>query len=190
MVNKSFDQAGALISRLMEGVGGSADAYEEPLSDPGPVKDEPEQPDNADTEFTGLQLLDDDVCADGMVDWEEVGDRCWTSPPPVTDEYQFHGVVEDNEELLAIFKGFEKARRKGETQMVTIETGTYPVEKRSAYSGWTLVDTVKDRLYYEEHPSAFSDIVDEEDLFLWVTPESDQDVNLGYIHMGYVFTQK
>jgi len=92
--------------------------------------------------------------------------------------------------LLAIYKGFEKARRTGETQMVTIETGTYPVEQRSSFSGWTLVDSVKDRLYCEEHPSMFSDVVAEEDLFIWVMPESDHDVDLGYIHMGYVFTQK
>ncbi len=198
---KDFGQASALIKRLMEDVGGSADAYEEPLSSPGRVEEEPVGPAILEDE-TPEELVDpasvedfpeeDDcgVCVDGTIDWEEIGDRVWTNPPPVSDEYQSAGVVEDSAELLSIYKGFERARFSGEPQMVSIETGTYQIERAHQDSDWQLVDTVKDRFYIAEWPPTYNDVVAEGDLFIWVMPESDHDVDLGYIHMGYVFMHK
>ncbi len=187
---RDFNQASALIKRLMEDVGGSADAYEQPLSSPGVVEGEPVGPVSLDLPDPAPIEDDCGVCVDGTIDWEEVGDRVWTNPPPVSDEYQHVGVVEDSPELLAIHKGFEQARFTGQPRQVSIESGTYPITKAPASSEWELIDTVKDRLYLSAWPAMYNNIVAEEDLFIWVMPESDTDVDLGYIHMGYVFMHK
>jgi hypothetical protein len=186
--NTNFNQAEALIGRLMERVGGSSDAYEEPLSAPGVVEEEP-APTLAKTSEAPEDDITGEVCTDGTVDWEAFGDQVWTNPPPVSDDYQPRGVVEDSEELLALYKGFQKALETGNPQIVTIESGMYQIEK-SAPGVWQLKDLVKDRLYIQEDVSGHYDVVDPTDLFFWVVLASDADVDLGYVHMGYIFLRK
>lgn len=197
---KDFDQAAALVRRLMEDAGGSADAYEKPLPSSNPTRDSEQAeetcflPDSllGPQEFGSQEEEEDDgSCADGMVDWDAVGNRVWTNPPPVDDGYSPKGVVEDSEELLAIYKGFEKARRTNEPQAVRLETGVYQIERPwKLEKNWKLIDPVKDRLYLAEDVSGTFDIVSSEDLFIWVMPDSNRDGDLGYIHMGYVFLRK
>jgi len=200
MVEQSLGQADALIKRLMEGLGGSADAYEECPKSTGlvveevvidvVVEEEDLVKDTPDADDQDLLGDDEDLCITGDVDWDEVGNRVWTNPPPITDEYTSAGVVEDCDELLVIYEGFEEARSSGQPQLITLETGSYEVVKPSSSSNWRLQDTVKDRFYAESHPAQYLGVVDEQDLFIWVTPGSEPCVDLGYIHMGYIFTRK
>ena len=205
MVVKDYNQARALIKRVMEGMGGSADAYEEPLSESKEVapllggdptwtqSGRPQGTPPAEEILTLPQGQEGEIdCIDGIVDWDKVGDRIWTSPPPITEHYQSKGVVEDSQELLAIHKGFEKARSTGQPQVVQLETGMYQIEKTMPTSGWILKDPVKSRNYVQETNYLGLDrAVSEQDLFIWVIfPSNNHDVDLGYIHMGYVFLRK
>lgn len=190
MVNRDFDQAGALIKRLMEGVGGSADAYEEPIV--GPVREEPasrapEPP--VDDEDTTVSFGEDiGICVDGEVELPE--DRSWwTNPPPITDEYEPFDVVEAAEELKAIYEAIVNSLETDEPQPVQLETGQVMTERQHGRT-WVVKDTVKDRLYCQENSGGMYDVVDEDDTFIWVMQISDHDVDLGYIHEGYVFLHK
>ena len=147
MVNENFNQASALIKRLMEDVGGSVDAYEQPLNSTGLVLEE-EQPSSEPQAEEAT--LDQDSCFDGILDFRRVGDKKWTSPVPITDEYECGGVVEDHEELLALYLGFEQAIRTGKPQLAVLDSGTYPIEKTSRQGGWELRETIKNRVYCQE----------------------------------------
>jgi hypothetical protein len=188
-ISEDYNQAAALINRLLEVHGGSINAYEEPLQEP-----EPDPPSPLDRIFGPLpegalpKVADNEEsdCLDGL--W----DRISNAPPPVSDEYEFWGVDHDSPELTVIYAGFETARQTGQPQIVALETGQYILDRNPTTGGWQLEDTVKGRFYSTEVlPGArFGPKAKEGDLFIWVMPTSNKDVSLGYIHQGYVFLLK
>jgi hypothetical protein len=205
---KDFNQAQALINRLMEAHGGSADAYASPVAPTSAPTAKPTTsrmpviPDLA--AFSRLQTPDpvvnapvptdedDEECIDGTIDWEGLGDRVWTSPPPIDeDRYVAHGVVEDAEELDALYQGFRNAIKTGQPQSVKLESGIYQVLRHAHHLGWELRDSSKDRLYLQETGLAnLAGFVEDTDTFIWVMTASNHDDDLGYIHEGYVFLHK
>lgn len=188
MVVHNFDQAQALIDRLMESVGGSADAYEshtlEFLADKSSLADRKKDL-VFQTLVTDLPTLD---CLDGDAKdfTREELKGLWCSPPPITPEYQTHGVVEDAGELKLIFEGLEKSAKSEQSVTMNIDSGTHNTEAIFG-GGWSVTDKVKDRLYILETGVCHYDVVNPEDTFIWVLQASDQDICLGYIHEGYVF---
>lgn len=187
---KTFDQATALIARLMEGVGGSADAYEPPVAPTPASTQEPRQlPEDdpvlrASKEDLPLDCLGGE--AKSLTAEELAG--LWIYPLPISDDYLIQGVVEDAGELKPIFEALEQSIISGKHVTVALESGSYATQKGANGLGWILIDPVKDRRYVQqiETGAAFKG-VDEGDTFIWVMQESNHDVDLGYIHEGYVF---
>ncbi len=181
-----FDQAQALIKRVMEGVGGSADAYETPSAEVVSDLDLPTDGNVEDMEPKG-----EESCVGGLIDWIAWGKRLVTvSDHPITNEYQYKGSVEGFSELLAIHRGLLKSWTHDQPQMVKLDTGTYPTSKPTSIAGWQLLDTAKDRLYLQEDVSGSYDVVHPDDLFFWVLRPDDRQNDLGYIQLGYVFMRK
>ena len=208
---KDFNQAQALIKRLMEGVGGSADAYGQPEVQPPvttpamtatPARKMPTLPDLG-TLLQPQPLLPTtradeegkfdegyDICLEGMTDDRDtpVGGM-----PSISPEYVPAGVVESSVELKAVFNGFLRAIATGQPQPVKLESGTYQVLRPTSRLGWELHDIGKDYLYLQEiggYSLAVIPHANEDDLFIWVMRASNHDLDLGYIHEGYVFLHK
>lgn len=207
---KDFNQAQALIRRLMEGVGGSADAYGQPEVQPpvatptmaaAPARKMPVIPDLAallqaqpqplpaqPADMSADEEIDEgyDICLEGMTDDER--DIPVGGMPPIDANYTPSGVVESSAELKAVFDGFLRAIATGQPQPVKLESGTYQVLRPTSRLGWELHDVAKDYLYLQETGvGTLGGFVNEDDLFIWVMRASNHDVDLGYIHEGYVF---
>ena len=184
---KKFDQVQALISRLMERVGGSADAYEPPAaSELSPLKKKCLLPEDdpvrrASEEDLPLDCLGGE--AKSLTAEELAG--LWICPLPISDDYAIHGVVEDAGELKPIFEAIEQSLIFGKHVTVALESGSYATQK-GVSGGWKLIDPVKDRCYITQTMRGY-EAVAEGDTFIWVMQESDHDVDLGYLHEGYVF---
>jgi len=179
--HRDFDQASALISRLLEGVGGSADAYAAPVA--------PSVPTEATTFNSEPLPCDDGICVDGEAQAPEDGRDWWINPDPVTDDYEVVGAVEDSAELKVIWEAIHDSFYEDVPKSVKLDTGTYQTEKQTGGT-WLLKDTVKDRLYCQEHVHGVYSIVDPDDIFIWVLSLSNRDADLGYMHEGWVFLHK
>ena len=170
---QDFDQAGSLISRLLEEqLGGSANAYEAPL--PGLT---------AEQVFEAALTKDDDVCIQGMI--VDTRGEIFTNPEPIADSYRADNVVEKYPELNSLHKAYLEARFSGTSQKVDMSTGTYLLEQENGR--WTLRDKVKGTLYLEANESLPSPPFQVGDPFLWVLQHNN---TVGYIHRGYVFVKK
>lgn len=184
-MTRDFNQAQALVKRLMEGMGGSADAYapDSPEPQAGNVAPDPIE--------TALPEPTED-CLEGALDWQALEGQLWTNPDPIdADRYEAYGVIEDSEELKAIYEAFRRCLRSGQPESVKLETGTYQLRKPTPKTGWELVDTVKDRLYMQQvDVHILGATAEDAEVFIWVAPASNPDQDLGYIHEGYVFLHK
>jgi len=201
----------------MEGVGGSADAYEEPTG-----KTETPQPDH------GLTIEDlpsartigmgDDAAPpedpneiitnpeDGPPPWEpkfegDLDESCAFgletyegAPEPISDAYECAGTTMDSEELMAVWCSMQMASLNGLLQPVALDTGHYNLERCMGHEpGWKVVDTGKDREYISEPNRCMPELADvpEDHLFIWVLDSNDRDGDeLGYIQNGWVFLRK
>ena len=207
-MSQSFNQAQALIKRTLEGVGGSADAYEEqPLAPSQGMPDishllggvvEEETVVNGEllgapsdsTEALLARLSDPDEQCAHQHDWPEEGEL-WTDPDPISDGYVIHGVVENCGELKEVWEAFCLAATTGEPQMVKLESGPFPLMPNPEV-GWQLTDTVKDRLYILGRPSQDAELrekLEQGETHIWVRT-SKGGADLGYIQEGYVFLKK
>ena len=185
---KNFDQANALISRIMENAGGSANAYEDLVAEkPEPVQEVPETT-PAEPEITDEDRLDGgDICVNGIAILPE--GRTWFGSPPAIDEaYEPKGIVDEAGELLAVYEALCESVDVGTPRDAKLESGTYRTELGG--HNWMLKDPVKDRLYYQEDVSSTYEVIHEGDIFIWVMQISDNDADLGYIHEGFVFLHK
>jgi hypothetical protein len=193
-MSEKFDQAQALVKRLMEDVGGSADAYEPPLDPSGapnePGEEETEVSGSSDDADLGIWTAsaptsdyEPEECADGDIQWPPEG-VCWTNPDPVNDNYVSRGVVEDHAELLSLWKAFEAAIETGESQEAEMDSGPLNVEVSQTSPLISLEDTVKDRCYLYDCRGAAAGII-----MIWVNTLSTR-ADLGYIQDGYVFLRK
>ncbi len=184
---KKFDQVQALIKRMMEGIGGSATAYEPPVAtSPTPLQEETELPEDdpvrrASEEDLPLDCLSGE--AKSLTAEELAG--LWVCPHPISDDYTIHGVVEDAGELKPIFDALEQSAIFGKHVTVALESGNYATQKVVS-GGWMLIDPVKDRRYVSQ-TTPCHEVVAEGDTFIWVRQESDHNVDLGYLHEGYIF---
>jgi hypothetical protein len=121
-------------------------------------------------------------------------------PLPVEPCYTHIGSVykDGHEELKEIHDAFLSAIRTGEPQTVTLDSGTYEMTQGFG-ENWELYDTGKGRKYCQESvwqttgagDENHYDLVEEEDLFLWVIPDERDDVDdLGYLHNRWVFLRE
>ena len=167
-MSKSYAEAAEEISRLLENLGGSANAYS---SSPSPVKntftpaEEPPQlerfaPDN---EFCGSFPL---------------------FPPgasaPQIPGFSCRGSVDDAGELQAVYDLIESLAFLGTPEgvpSVTLETGTYFPRLLSDGKSWEIEDTQKGILYRQQPGT--------DDLCITVQRTQDQKV-LGHLMNGWV----
>lgn len=134
--------------------------------------------------------FDTDDCLDGVIEWDAFIGRWWTNPDPISPEYERVGVVEDSEELRAIYKAFELARQSGQPKDVQVGTVLHQMIKTDV-GAWELRDTTKGRIYIEETGRDLPEVYDPEShLLIWVVRESDPSLRLGYVLEGYVFKRR
>lgn len=121
-------------------------------------------------------------------------------PLPVEPCYTHIGSVykDGHEELKEIHDAFLAAILTGEPQTVTLDSGTYEMTQGFG-ENWELYDAGKGRKYCQEAvwcqagggENYHYDLVEEEDLFLWVIPDDRDDVDdLGYLHNRWVFLRE
>ncbi len=111
-------------------------------------------------------------------------------PDPIEDCYAYQGTVYANDELKDIYHAFRFAQRTGEPQTVILESGQYEMTLQHGSESWELHDTGKGRFYHQQDihtmPSGTEGISDD-DLFIWVIPDDEEDEDLGYLHNQWVF---
>lgn len=106
-------------------------------------------------------------CCNGVDDkWVEK----FIEPEPISEEYKFSCVVEDYEYLRYTYRFFEKSNNGFEREFV---------------------DVSRKRKYIQETNTAvFEGVGNQRDLFIWVLPNLERALPLGYIHEGYCFVRE
>lgn len=215
----TFDDSNSQVQRLMEALGGSADAYEPPSVDPveapasnskkpNPFLDD-SQPDH------GLVVIDEpeggslgtpEGYQPGPGEGEEGFEKksepypCVfglagledDDPPeflPLDDSYIYHGLVEGCGELDRVWEAFHAASVDQLPKQAILDSGIYEVTRRPPLDYWVLEDPVKDRKYLLESGNLAGHLAPGEK-FIWVTGLQDTDQDFGYIHCGAVFLKK
>lgn len=153
--------------------------------DPRSDDSEPSVPTGPDTR----PPISDTLECGGMIQ----GYRGDTAHPPITNEYELIGPVEDAGELSELFLCFQEAEFKKDVEIpVKMDTGTYTLYNKPGRM--ELIDDVKGIRYIKADMAEmnhYSPIVEERDIFIWVvpTPEHQQGPSddLGYIHDGWAF---
>ena len=201
----SFDAANSQVRRLMEVLGGSADAYEPPREDPtrpppgeekpNPflsagrpdhglvVVDEPEGVFLGEPEDHQPTADDEHECAFGLGEADAV-----EAPPPLDESYAYHGLSAACGELAAVRRGFSLAAGEDTPRSIQLDSGSYQMHKLPE-GCWVLDDTGKSKRYLEEIGNlAGHRKVD--DVFVWVQDLKDPERDFGYIHECFVFVKK
>jgi hypothetical protein len=145
--------------------------------------------------FDEMGIDPNDPCFDDAF-WEDVTEMVVLPqiPNPVEEDFQYEESVHRSKELAAIYRAFQEAKDVPEGHplpYVGLEEGTYQI--RLGPQGFTLADILKGRIYQQQtsHPVGSSyDQVEENDLFIWVLHDDDEEEPVGYIHNEWVFLRK
>jgi len=193
----SFERAQSEVGRMLEDLGGSANAYEQaktrsaqadvnPFQNPEPLdtSDHPHD-DEPETLFGGTgddsRPVDEALCGGSV---EEP--RGFSPFPPISERYELVGNVEDMGELSDLFDAFVHASLTKEPGEVKMQTGTYEI--LCTENGWCLLDGAKGLRYLldDGEASNMDPDVQLDDTVVWVIRARD-DADLGYIHQGWVY---
>jgi hypothetical protein len=119
------------------------------------------------------------------------------APKPVEPFYKLLGAVYAHGELQEIHTAFKFAQQTGEPQKVTLDSGEYEMTPAFGGQNWELHDTGKGRKYVQESVHHMGggegnhyDLIEADDLFIWVIPDDDSVEDLGYLHNMWVFLRE
>jgi len=204
----SFDDADNQVSRLMEVLGGSADAYEAPqpapreqqapdTKKPNPFGDPNEGSEDSNSDPLAGIIGDEPTPAEeAQVSEDESWDCGYmldsdrpSRPAPLDGTYSYHAIVEDCGELKSIWDAFVEVIVDQQPKQVTLDSGTYEIIQTPPQGLWALVDTFKDRKYLLEAGNLTGHLKPGEK-FIWVKSLTEVGRDFGYIHQGYVFLHK
>ena len=208
----SFEDNNRQVRHLMEAIGGSANAYEEPSAPketpaPTPTKPNPFEDPASETETITSALLagtsgeeptpEDEARATEetlggthlVLGDEEVDDMEGEPPLPLNPDYERSADVEEGGELAAIWDGFTWVDAASKPREIQMDSGPATIH-RTAEGAWVLEDLEKNRKYLKEEGTLDGHLRPGKDVLIWVSGLSNFHPDLGYIHNGYAFLRK
>ena len=197
MIKESFSQVNAKIRRTLEGIGGSADAYEEiPIPTKSSWETASKRAGVVETSFSPpkAQAKKNEAFTESPdwlkddTDWNDFEDL---SPPSIDpDSFEVKGTIDDVGELNEVHTALFMASEGRKNAQAELETGKYSTFESG--NDFHVEDTVKGIRYTlvkRNLDTLCPGIVDSDTNFIWVTRMNDNH-RIGYIHENHYFVTK